>query len=199
MSRKESFGIDKFSLLDKIIYGLRVHKLKKYCVFDNKTIVDAGCWYNAVFLNYIKNNFTTKKLIAFDVKLNTVLLKEKWILPFESDLNKNFTLPENPDLILCTAVLEHLNEPVSFLEKVYKNLKEWWYLVMTVPSVRSKPILEFLAFKLKLINAVEILDHKQYYTKSKLIQYLEKAWFEKQNINHHYFELYMNNFIIVKK
>jgi hypothetical protein len=28
---------------------------------------------------------------------------------------------------------------------------------------------------------------------------LKKAWFEWRNIHHHYFELYMNNFVLVRK
>lgn len=199
MSRKESFGTDKFSLLDKIIYRFRVHQLTKYCDFDHKAIVDVGCWYNAVFLNYIQNQFHPKHLIAFDIKLNTSLLKKQWIVCFEADLNKDFTLPESSDIILCTAVLEHLDNPLVFLKNAYKNLKKWWCLVLTVPSKWSKPVLEFLAFKLKFINAIEIRDHKQYYTKELLTNYLQQAWFEKKHIYHHYFELYMNNFVLVRK
>ena len=199
MSRKESFGTDKLSLLDKIIYRFRIYQLKKYCDFDYKVIADVWCWYNAVFLNYIYHLFHPKKLIAFDMKLNISFLKKQWIVSFEANLNRDFILPQIPDLILCTAVLEHLDEPIKFLTNTYKNLKKWGYLVLTVPSIRSKPILEFLAFKLKLISALEILDHKQYYTKTKLLNYLQEAWFDIKNIRHHYFELYMNNFVLVKK
>jgi len=199
MNRSESFGVSKLSLLDKIIYYLRVHQLKKYCVFNHKIIVDAWCGYNAVFLHYIQMKFTPKKLIAFDIKLDSTLLEKQWISSFEGDLNKDFDLPEQPDLILCTAVLEHLNNPIGFLTNVYRNLKPGWSLVLTIPTIRSKPVLEFLAFRLKLIDAREIRDHKQYYTKNKLREYLQKAWFAEENIHHHYFELYMNNFVLVKK
>jgi hypothetical protein len=46
---------------------------------------------------------------------------------------------------------------------------------MTIPSVYSKPVLEFLAYKLKIISKDEILDHKQYYDKSKLLSKLQGA------------------------
>ena len=77
MSRKESFGTEKLSLLDKIIYRFRVHQLKKYCDFNDKIIVDTGCGHNAIFLNYILHKFTPKKLIAFDLKLNVSLLQKE--------------------------------------------------------------------------------------------------------------------------
>ncbi len=198
MNRKESFGIQKLSFLDKVIYRCRIHQFKKYCDFDDKIVVDAGCGYNAVFLNYIKSKFSPRKLIAFDIKLNSFVLHREWILTYESDLNKDFSLPEAPDLVLCSAVLEHLDNPQNFLRQVYENLKKWWCLVLTAPSIWSQPVLECLA-KFRLIDALEIRDHKQYYTRDKLIRYLQMAWFEKKNIHHHYFEFKMNNFVLVKK
>lgn len=195
MNRKNSFWAKKISLLDKLIYKLRVHNIRKFVNFNNKIILDLWCWYNANLLNYIKNNFSPKKLIAFDIKLNTKLLEKNEITTFEWNLDENFNLPEKPDLIICTAVLEHLNDPIKFLKQIYKNLSPNWYLILTVPSIRSKPVLEFLALKLNLIDKEEILDHKEYYTRKKLIEYLTKAWFSKESIKHKYFEIYMNNFI----
>ena len=199
MNRDESFWHQKLSLIDVIIYKLRTRQILKHCDFDNKTIVDAWCWYNAFFLQYLKNKFTPKKLIAFDIELNKQELKKQWIVAQESNLNKDFILPEKINLILCTAVLEHLSNPFGFLTNAYNNLQKWGYLLLTTPSIRSKPILEFIAFKLHLINPIEIRDHKEYYTKYKLVHYLEQAWFKKEHIQHNYFELWMNNFVLVKK
>ncbi|MCX6823049.1 MAG: class I SAM-dependent methyltransferase [candidate division SR1 bacterium] len=199
MHRKQSFGTNKLSLLDRILYRLRIFQLQKHCDFNEKIIVDVGCGYNAIFLGYLQNKFMPKKLIAFDINLNVPFLYEKGISPFKSDLNQGFVLPEQPDMILCTAVLEHLDKPMIFLEYAYKNLKKGGCLVLTTPSIRSKPVLEFLAFRLKLISAVEIHDHKQYYTKEILVDYLQRAGFEKHNIHHHYFEFCMNNFVLVRK
>lgn len=199
MNRKESFGTNKFSLLDKIIYFMRVMQIKKHYNFDKKVIIDLWCWYNAVFLNYIKKHFNPKKLIAFDLKLNKEFLDKEWIRSLEWNLNNKFNLWEDVDLILGTAILEHLSDPIIFLRSCYENLQPGGCLLLTIPSIRSKPVLEFMAFRLKIIDPIEIRDHKEYYTKDKIIKYLELAWFEKQKIKHNYFELYMNNFILVKK
>lgn len=199
MNRTNSFGNQKLSILDKIIYFMRIQQIKKHYNFDNKVIVDVWCGYNAVFLNYIKNKFSPKKLIAFDLKLNKEKLSDIWIKSIEWNLNNKFNLWEDVDLILGTAILEHLSDPITFLKSCYDNLQKWWCLLLTMPSIRSKPVLEFMAFRLKLIDSIEIIDHKEYYTKNKLIRYLELAWFERKNIKHNYFELYMNNFVLVKK
>lgn len=197
MTRESSFWEWKLSLLDKIIYYFRVRQIKKKLNFDNKTIVDAGSGKNAILLQYIKKKYNPKKLIAFDISLNKNLLDRIWINHIEGNLEWNFSFNEEVDIILCTAVLEHLSNPESFLKNAFKNLKKWWCLVLTVPSIRSKPVLELLAYKLQIINKEEILDHKQYYDKKLLIKYLNNAGFE--TIKHHYFELYMNNFILAKK
>ena len=77
MSRSESFGVHKLSLLDKIIYKFRVYQLKKCCHFDHKIIADVGCGYGAVFLSYLQRTFSPKKLIAFDLKLDIASLNNQ--------------------------------------------------------------------------------------------------------------------------
>ena len=199
MKRKESFWKNKLSIIDKIIYYFRVKKIERKYDFTNKSIIDFWCWYNAKFLSYINEKYTTKKLIAFDLLLNKKHLESIWVKCYEWDLNNEFTIKEDIDITIGTAILEHLSNPICFLKSCYKILPEWWYLLLTVPSVRSKPILEFMAYKLKIIDKREIEDHKKYYKKESLVNELLQAWFKKENIKHSYFEFFMNNFVLVKK
>lgn len=199
MKRKESFWKNKLSIIDKIIYYFRVKKIERKYDFTNKSIIDFWCWYNAKFLSYINEKYTTKKLIAFDLLLNKNYLENIWVKCYEWDLNNEFTIKENIDIAIGTAILEDLSNPICFLKSCYKILPEWWYLLLTVPSVRSKPILEFMAYKLKIIDKREIEDHKKYYKKESLVNELLLAWFKKENIKHSYFEFFMNNFVLVKK
>ena len=60
-------------------------------------------------------------------------------------------------------------------------------------------MLEFLAFKLKIIDKNEILDHKKYYDKNAILDLLMKSWFKKKNIVHKYFQFFMNNYSVAKK
>jgi len=93
----------------------------------------------------------------------------------EGDLNKPLELPEPVDVIFATAILEHLEQPISFLRECYTNLAPGGCLLLTTPSIRSQPVLELLAYKLHIISEPEIRDHKEYYDKKKLLQYYEKA------------------------
>ena len=132
------------------MYYYRIKNIEKSCNFTDKTIIDFWCGYNAKFLSYIYKNFKTKELIAFDLSLNKIYLDSLGIKYYEWDLNKDFIIKENIDIAIWTAVLEHLSNPVWFLKSCYKNLPKWWYLLLTVPSVWSKPVLEFFAYKLRV-------------------------------------------------
>ena len=76
-NREISFGMHKLSLLDKIIYALRVKSIKKYVHCKDKTIMDVGCGYDAVFLRYIKDKHHPKRAIAYDLNLHTEFLEHE--------------------------------------------------------------------------------------------------------------------------
>lgn len=196
--RNNSFWVTDLSLIDKLFFLLRKFQLRNIN-FNNKIVVDFGSWYNANFLQYLRSITNDNRLIAFDLKLNKDLLKKKWIDSIEGNLNNKIIIKENIDVAICTAVLEHLEKPDIFLKNIYNILDEDWIIILTVPSIWAKPVLEFLAYKLHLINEYEIKDHKDYYDKNKLEQIFINAWFQKINIKHSYFELFMNNLIIAKK
>jgi len=197
--RKESFGMHQLSWLDQLIYRLRVHSIKKYCACTWKVVMDLGCGYDAVFLRYIKDQYHPAETIAYDLALNSSSLTQAWITCIQGNLNHPFHLAKSVDIIFATAILEHLDAPIAFLEQCYASLAPWWSLVLTTPSVRSQPILEFLAYKLHLISEQEIRDHKEYFDKDKLTKYLWKAGFQKNKIYHEYFECFMNNLIVAEK
>ena len=96
------------------------------------------------------------------------------------------------------AVLEHIEYEESILQEIYRILKPSGKLVLTVPSIWAKPVLEFLAYRLKIVDEHEIHDHKRYYNRKKLRSVLvEKSGFS--TFQHRYFQIFMNNFCIVAK
>ncbi|MEI0594271.1 class I SAM-dependent methyltransferase, partial [Brachyspira pilosicoli] len=70
-------------------------------------------------------------------------------------------------------------------------------LIITVPSKISKPILEFMAYNLKIIDRIEIEDHKKYYNKKDIIESAKLSNFIVEK--HKYFQFGCNNFAILKK
>ncbi|MGD9755045.1 MAG: methyltransferase domain-containing protein, partial [Acidimicrobiia bacterium] len=72
---------------------------------------------------------------------------------------------ESADRIIMLAVLEHIPPDTvgGLLREVRRVLKTDGSLVLTTPTPASKPLLEFLAFRLRVISRPEIEDHKKYY------------------------------------
>ena len=67
------------------------------------------------------------------------------------------------DIIILTAVIEHLDKPELILNILKKKLNKQGLIFLTAPSQKSKPILEFLGYKLNIINADLVREHKRYY------------------------------------
>ena len=77
------------------------------------------------------------------------------------------------------AVLEHVEtNKVELLFKEFKRiLKKNGKVILTTPTPLSKPILEFLAYKLRIISECEIRDHKKYYTRNDIKELAEATNF----------------------
>jgi ubiquinone/menaquinone biosynthesis C-methylase UbiE len=109
-------------------------------------------------------------------------------LPFE---NSSF------DVVTMIAVLEHLEHPIEICQEIHRILKPNGSLVLTVPSVWSQPVLEFLSFKLGVVSRDEIADHKLYHNRLSLEFLGKKSGLKIKK--HKYFQLWMNNFCILSK
>lgn len=97
------------------------------------------------------------------------------------------------ELVTMLAVLEHLVYPVDCLREIARVLVPGGVLLLTVPSHAAKPVLEFLAYRLHIIDAAEIFDHKRYYNKADIQREVSEAGGLKM-LSHSYFQLGMNNF-----
>lgn len=103
------------------------------------------------------------------------------------------------DTIISLACFEHI-EP----EKLPDILKELvsvshndTIIVGTVPRPPAKPILEFLSYKLRLIDPSQIKDHKVYYSEKTLRAVLNNSgWILSE---YKTFQFYMNSFFILSR
>jgi len=100
------------------------------------------------------------------------------------------------DVITALAVIEHLEDPEKVLSKLYNILKPGGKIIITTPSPLNWAILEILS-TLRLQSRREIEEHEHYYFKKSLIKLLTKAGFK--NINHEYFEFWLNNLVTATK
>lgn len=101
------------------------------------------------------------------------------------------------DVVISLAVVEHLEKPEQMLAEAYRILKRGGKLILTTPTENAKPLLEFAAFRLGIINRKEILEHKKYWARDELIRMLQGVGF--CNIRHKYFQLGFNQMVIAEK
>lgn len=200
--RVESFGQQGVSVFDKLIYFLRWRKIKPY-INNCAVLVDMGCGYGAIFLRWALSNFSITSAIGLDVSFNSEFLKkspDSRLRLVESDLNKALPLPnESADVVTSLAVLEHLNEPDFHLKEIYRTLKPGGKLVLTTPSPWAKPILEFIAYRLHIIDDAEIRDHKNYFNSKQLAIMFKKAGFSESAVKSKTFMFGLNNFVMGQK
>ena len=183
----------KEELLEPFLRRFRIREIKKY--IPKKCILcDIGCGSNAKFLldisDYISEGYGFDKKID-NKRINNIYLQNTEItdnIPLEDEL---------VDCATLLAVLEHLKNPTKVLAECYRLLKFGGILILTTPSPFSKPILEFLSFKLKIVSPIEIADHKHYYSKEELVEILGGNGFK--NIETHSFEFGLNNLAVAFK
>ena len=187
MSYKEPF-------LEPILRWMRLQRVM-HNIPKNSVILDVGCGRTAAFLRAISPHVKQGFGVDFKVEnanfsnIQTTQVVLDTHLPFE---DSTF------DVVTMLAVLEHIENERQILKEIHRVLIPGGKLIITVPSVWSQPVLEFLAYKLKIVSEAEIRDHKRYYNRTKLKAVLvEITGF--QEFHHQYFQFGMNNFCTVVK
>lgn len=183
----------KEELLEPMLRKIRISKIRKY-IPKNCILCDIGCGFNANFLldisDYISEGF------GFDKKIDNRRIDNIYIR--NAEITDNILLEDEfVDCVTLLAVLEHLDNATKVLAECYRILKFGGIMILTTPSPFSKPILEFLSFKLKIISPISIADHKHYYSKKELVKILKDMGFKK--IETHSFEFGLNNLAVAFK
>lgn len=194
--RTFSWGESKKSLLDVIIEKIRYKKVSEL-ITPGSTILDLGCGHDASLLR--KYAQTIRYGVGIDISVSKEHLPNNIELIEKQVELSNKLKPNSFDTIFALALLEHLSKPKFALSESYKLLKRGGKLVITTPSQRAKAILEFMAYRLKLIDQGEISDHKHYYSKNTLLDDLIKCGFSRNNVNIKTFEFGLNLFAVAKK
>jgi 2-polyprenyl-3-methyl-5-hydroxy-6-metoxy-1,4-benzoquinol methylase len=189
LERKTSWNI-----LDKFLSQWRAKFILPY-LNQSSVLCDIGCGQEGKILVSVADRI--KEGYGFDFNLKSDVRPKKNV--FLS--NRDFLQCENKfDIIILLAVLEHLPYPDSvekMLSGIYEKLNDDGVFIMTTPDRRAKWLLEFLAYKLHIINEEEIRDHKHYFDRVELLEFIKKSGFNE--VKHKYFQFRLNNLVICKK
>jgi 2-polyprenyl-3-methyl-5-hydroxy-6-metoxy-1,4-benzoquinol methylase len=183
------------SLFEPLLRQMRIQKVlpvireRADCV-----LLDVGCGFNHRFLSTIEPYIREGHGIDFKVPE----VREGRITTHRALLDGTLPFPDATfDVVTMLAVLEHLSKPLEIVREIERVLKPGGCLVLTVPSKAAEPVLEFLALKVGVVSRDEILDHKQYFNRGELETLFAQTGLRIER--HRYFQLFMNNFCVVRK
>lgn len=173
--------------------SMRVRRILSF-IKPEYEVLDVGCGVGSFIKAlgpFIKNGVGIDKKAGVSKEGNIKLL--------QADFDgKKLPLKDNQfDCVTMLAVLEHLNNRLEILKEIRRVLKPGGNLLITVPSWAAKPVLEFLSYRLGIVNEEEVRDHKTYFWKKELLSLAEQAGF--RDLKHKYFQLVFNNFLHARK
>lgn len=184
----------KEPLLEPILRRLRIQRILPYIrQWKECALLDLGCGAGFALLKALSHFVERGVGIDGDVEelqwgnIRTYRIRLEKVLPFE---NGSF------DIVTMLAVLEHLDHPVEILKEVRRVLRPGGILLLTTPTPRAKPVLEFLSYRLHLVSEKEIRDHKRYYDGPMIRDCLARA--DLHMVAHKYFQFGFNNFAVAK-
>ena len=144
--------------LEQLLNRLRTKKIKQY--ISGKHVLDFGCGQSAWTARSLTGDCAS--IVGVDESLDLEEYQVDGITLFKHlDSLRNQTF----DVILMLAVIEHIR-PFDFRDLLNEFLNvtdDQGVIVATIPTTKSRPVLEFLSYKLGLIDPSQIRDHKVYY------------------------------------
>lgn len=191
----ELMNTKNFNIVDKIIANLRMGQILKYVSKDD-VILDFGCGARSYLFKSVSEKIKNGTGVDYEVlshkEENVEYINYKFTnkLPFK---NETF------DKIFLLAVLEHikLDEVDNLFFEFSRILKDNGKIILTTPTPLSKGVLEFLAFKLKIISSAEIADHKKYYNEVEIKNITKKCGLKL--VSYKLFQLGLNSCVVLKK
>jgi 2-polyprenyl-3-methyl-5-hydroxy-6-metoxy-1,4-benzoquinol methylase len=181
-------------LLSPLLRRLRIREVARF-VGENKKILDAGC-DDASLINSIKKikHYTgidiNKKLIEQNI---SKYAKYKNIEFKQVDLNKKIRINLKYDVVVLSAVIEHINNFNNLLSNIKEITEKNSRIIITTPAKKSDLILKLGA--VFGIFSKESLDEHEHYFSYKDFTNL-KDWKLKKYCK---FECGLNQLIILEK
>lgn len=163
----------KGALLEPLLANLRLRRIARH-VPKGAVVADFGSGPDAANLRVLSARIA--RGIGIDLTADKAEFGNVSVVP--GDLCDNVSLEDGAvDCVISLAVIEHVESPAKMLAQALRVLKPGGLLLMTNPTPRAKPVLEFLSFKLGIVSKDQIIDHKQYISRREMENLLAEAGF----------------------
>ncbi len=183
----------KSALLEPLLANLRLRRVSRH-VPRGSIVADFGCGPEAANLQRMSAKIS--KGVGIDLTADKAEFGNVSVLP--GNLCEGVPLADaSMDCVISLAVIEHVDSPPHMLAQAFRVLKPGGLLLMTNPTPRAKPVLEFLSYKLGIVSKDQIIDHKQYIGRNEMEGLLAAAGFI--DVRCRTFQLGMNLFSRARK
>jgi ubiquinone/menaquinone biosynthesis C-methylase UbiE len=187
-SAKALEPLRKSALLEPLLASLRRRRISKH-VPQGAVVADLGCGPDAATLRSMSQRIS--RGYGIDLTADKAEFGNVTVLP--GNLCEGVPLNDaSVDCVISLAVIEHVDNPPHMLAQAFRVLKAGGLLLMTNPTPRAKPVLEFLSYKLGIVSKDQIIDHKQYIGRREMETMLAAAKFT--NVRCRTFQFGMNLF-----
>lgn len=130
--KDEWYGSHNYDPTSASIKRILLKVIEKNCT--GKSLIDVGCGEGRL-LDLIRKNFDLDDISGADFSKEALNLAEKKGLDvFNADLTDINTFPPKKwDLVICSEVLEHIDDDILALQNLRKLMNENSKLIITVP------------------------------------------------------------------
>ena len=159
----------------------------------NCSVLDLGCGRGGLLAHLRdKKNCQVKGVDISDEAVEICLEKGIEVIKCDVEVDE---IPGRYDAIILSAVLEHLIDPPSVLNKLRSNLNDNGSLIVGVPNfsdivsriqyLRGKNVKRFGDNQEDMELGIQPLDHIQFFNKASLTYLLERAGYKPIEWNYH--------------
>lgn len=197
--RGEAYGEHGLTVVDRLGVRLSQRAIRRHLPGGRPAVLDLGCGYDAMLLRSLAGRVSDG--MGIDVRISPEAYGTLGLTFTEGDIDRVLpTLPDaSRDVVFAISVLEHLWEPQELLRHCHRILRPGGVLLVNVPTWLGRRALELSAFRLGLSPAVEMDDHKAYYSTRDLWPLLVRAGFRPSAISLRRHKLGLNLFAAARR
>ncbi len=145
--------------------------IKKYRGGDALRILDIGA-ADGLMLSRIKKEFPGFECSGLEYSPELIAAcQDKEIKLAQGDAHCLPFADNSFDVVIATAIIEHLDRPLEMLDQAYRVLKKGGIIILTTPNPFFEKIADYL-------NQFEKDIHQETFTLGKLKNYLAKSRFQ---------------------